>query len=167
MGGFDLKLRHYNLKLQENQLHLEIAQKTKLLGVHLTDDLKWNETTMELVKKANSRMILLRKVVSFGASFDDMKKIYIFYIRSIFEQSCVVWHSSLTEESSQDLEKIQKSAVRMIIGEHYTNYKDGLAKIDLEELSERRESIFLKLAKKCLKNDSKILDGIAGKIRPY
>ena len=99
-------------KLSINNQNLEIVQKTKLLGVQLTDDLKWNENTLELVKKANSRMILLRKVASFGASIDDMKNIYILYIRSILEQSCVVWHSSLTEENSQDLERIQKSAVR-------------------------------------------------------
>ena len=57
-------LRHYNLKLQETHLNLEIAQKTKLLGVKMTDDLKLSENTNELVKRAYSRMELLRKVLN-------------------------------------------------------------------------------------------------------
>ena len=32
----------------------------KLLGVTITDDLKWKENTANIVKKANSRMQLLR-----------------------------------------------------------------------------------------------------------
>ena len=83
-----------------NNANLEIVQKTKLLGVILTDDLKWSENTRELVKKAYSRMELLRKVASFKPPIDDLKNIYMLYIRSILEQSCVVWHNSLTEENS-------------------------------------------------------------------
>ena len=98
-------------------------------------------------------MELLRKVASFGTSIDELKNIYILYIRSILEQSCVVWHSSLTEENSQDLERIQKSAVKIILGSKYTEYESALDKIDLETLSERREKLCLKFAKKCLKND--------------
>ena len=143
----------FTAKLSLNNQNLEVVQKTKVMGVQLTDDLKWHENTLELVKKANSRMILLRKVASFGASIDDMKNIYILYIRSILEQSCVVWHSSLTKENSQHLERVQKSAVRTILGNKYINYEDGLFKVDLEELWERRENLCLKFAKRCLKND--------------
>jgi hypothetical protein len=43
-------------------------------------------------------MELLRKVASFGTNMEEKRNIYILLIRSILEQSCVVWHSSLTEE---------------------------------------------------------------------
>ena len=52
-----------------------------------------------VVKKANARMELLRKVASFGTPQDDLKTIYILFIRSILEQSATVWHSSLTEDN--------------------------------------------------------------------
>ena len=64
-------------------------------------------------------MELLRKVADFTKSIEDKKKMYILYIRSIREQSCVVWHSSLTEENALDLETIQKAAIKLILGEKY------------------------------------------------
>ena len=122
------------------------------MGVIITDDLKWNENTEYIVKKANSRMELLRKVAFFTSSIDDKKAIYIQYIRSILEQSCVVWHSSLTQENRDDLERIQKSAIRIIIGKHYLNYKDGLKKVGIDSLEDRRITLCSKFAKNCLKN---------------
>ena len=75
----------FTSKLLLNEESLEVVQKTKLLGVHITDDLKWSENTNELVKKSYARMELLRKVSSFGASIYELKNIYILYIRSILE----------------------------------------------------------------------------------
>ena len=98
-------------------------------------------------------MELLRKISSFGASWDELKHIYALYIRSLLEQSCTVWHSGLTEESSQDLERIQKTALKIIMQEEYISYENALHKIDLENLVDRRESLCLQFAKKCLKND--------------
>ena len=68
-----------------------------------------------LVKKANARMELLRKVASFNPSIADKRTIYILYVRSILEQSCVVWNSSLTAENTSDLERIEKAAVQIMM----------------------------------------------------
>ena len=75
---------------------IEIIKNTKLLGTIISDDLSWNLNTEYLVKKANARMQLLRKVASFSPPLEDLKTIYKLYVRSILEQSAVVWHSSLT-----------------------------------------------------------------------
>ena len=48
-------------------------------------------------------------VASFGT-------VYILYIRSLLEQSATVWHTSLKEENTSELEGIQKSAVKVILG---------------------------------------------------
>ena len=48
-------------RLKLNDVTLPIINKTKLLGTIITDDLKWNANTDELVKKGNQRMLLLRK----------------------------------------------------------------------------------------------------------
>ena len=143
----------FTTKLSLNNANLEIVKKTKLLGVILTDDLKWDENTNELVRKANSRMELLRKVARFTSSIQDLRNIYILYVRSILEQSCVVWHSSLTEENKKDLERVQKSAVKIMLGKKYQDYESALMLVDLENLNERRENLCLKFAKKCLQNE--------------
>ena len=72
---------------------LETVQETKLLGTVVSNDLKWNKNTQFIVKKANSRMELLRRISTFEASWSDLKNIYILYIRSLLEQSCTVWNS--------------------------------------------------------------------------
>ena len=81
-----------------------------------------------------------------------MTSLWILFCRSVLEQSCVVWHSSLTAEDSNSLERIQKSAVKIILGNQYKNYEEALEKINLEPLNERRNVLCLKFAKKCLKN---------------
>ena len=102
-------------RLQLKDENVEVINITKLLGTFLSDDLKWDLNTQNLVKKANARMALLRKVASFGAPLEDLKTIYVLFIRSILEQSATVWHSSLSEENIKDLERVYKSAVRMIL----------------------------------------------------
>ena len=67
-----------------------IIDSTKLLGTILTNDLKWDLNVDNIVKKANARIELLRKVVVYGASKADLSIIYILYIRSLLEQSATV-----------------------------------------------------------------------------
>ena len=85
-------------------------KETKLLGTFLTDDLKWNKNTAEIVKKGWRRMQLLNRAAGFTSNKQDLKKIYLVYIRSILEQSAVVWHSSLTAKNRRDLERVKKSS---------------------------------------------------------
>ena len=81
-----------------NDKAVEIFKETKLLGTFITDDLKWDKNTSKLVKKGFQRMQLLNKAAKFTSKIQDLKKIYMTYIRSILEQSAVVWHSSLTKK---------------------------------------------------------------------
>ena len=110
-------------------------------------------------------MELLRKVAEFTKSIDDKKEIYILYIRSILEQSCVVWHSSLTEENALDLERVQKAAIRLILGERYETYEDGLLRANLESLKERREKLCKNFANKCVKSENPRVNNIFSKRR--
>ena len=87
---------------------LPIVNKTKILGTVLTDQLKWDENTKNIVQRANMRMQMVRKASKFTQSTEDLKQIYMSYIRSVLEQSAVIWNSSLTQENVCDLERIQK-----------------------------------------------------------
>ena len=57
------------------------------------------------MKKANKRMRLLTTVASFSPQTADLKAIYKTYIRSVLEQSAVVWHSGLTIKKQTILRK--------------------------------------------------------------
>ena len=71
-------------------------------------------------------------------------------IRSKLDQSAVVWHSSLSQKNRNDLERVQKSAVRIIIGRKYESYSDTLRSLKMDTLLERREKLCLRFAKKSL-----------------
>ena len=132
---------------------LEVISETKLLGVMVNDKLTWDSNTSYLVKRANARMRLLHKLVDFGVPQEDLVCIYILYVRSILEQSCQVWHSSLTLENFQDLERVQKNALRIILKENYVSYSNALDIAGIPTLFERRALLCLKFAKSCLKNE--------------
>ena len=98
-------------------------------------------------------MTLLHKIAEFSAPIEDMVSIYVSYIRSILEQSCTVWHSNLTIEDSEDLERVQKSAMRIILKDEYNSYEQALESLMLAKLSEQRDKLCLKFAKNCAEND--------------
>merc|ERR1711867_71515 len=109
-----------------------MVKETCLLGTFITDQLSWDRNTEELVKKGYRRMQLLNAVAAFTKNRMDLKNIYLTFIRSIVEQSAVVWHSSLTMKNRKDIERIQKIAVRIIMGQKYTNYNDSLNELNLQ-----------------------------------
>ena len=95
-------------------------------------------------------MSFLHKSSKFTTNKQDLKKIYVLQVRSKLEQSAVVWHSSLSQKCRNKLERVQKSALRIIMGPKYLNYSDALTKLNLQTLNERRQLLCSKFAKKCL-----------------
>ena len=138
-------------RTQIENVPLEVIKETKLLGVMINDQLNWDKNTSYLVARANARMRLLHKLVDFGVPQEDLVNIYILYIRSILEQSCQVWHSSLTLDNFQDLERVQKNALRIILKDEYLSYSNALTITGLSTLFVRRAELCLKFAKSCVK----------------
>ena len=94
----------------------------------------------------------LSKLYSFNIPTQDLITIYKLYIRSLIEQNVAVWSNSITQEESEDLERVQKIAMKIILKEKYTNYEESLKITGLENLKSRRKSLCLTFAKKCLNN---------------
>ena len=101
----------FKTRLMINNSLIDQVNSTRLLGVIIQDDLGWRLNTESLVKRANSRMIILRKLVEFNLKQDDLITIYILFIRSVLEQSSVVWASSLSVDQLASLERCQKIAL--------------------------------------------------------
>ena len=110
------KNHQFTTRLQFKNKNDEFVKKTKLIGTIITDNLKWHENTKYIVQKSWGKMQLLRKVSSFAASVRENIYIYKKFIRTHAEQSCTVWSSGLTKGNEKDIERIQKSAVRLILG---------------------------------------------------
>jgi hypothetical protein len=103
--------------------------------------MKWDSNTSHIVRRANARMILLRKLSEFGAQKADLKTIYNSYIRSVLEQSAVVWHTSLTEANKQDIERVQKTTTKMMVANKYITYNKSLEDLSLDSLYVRRDKL--------------------------
>ena len=142
----------FNAQLELNGQEIETVNQTKLLGTIFSSDLKWDLNTAEIVRKANMRMELLRRVAAFNPPIEDLKIVYFSFIRSLLEQSAVVWHSSLTEENCKDLERVQRSAMKIILGERFISYKKSLDILGIQTLKDRRKELCLRFAKKSLRN---------------
>ena len=137
-----------NVKIRDNEI--ETISDTKLLGTMITSDLSWNRNTRNLITESNKRMQFLHRAKKFTNNVSDLKKIYMLQVRSKLDQSAVVWHSSITKKNRGDLERIQKSALKVILGDKYENYEDALKMIGIDSLERRREKLSLKFAKQCL-----------------
>ena len=148
------KKSHFTSDLKLKGERLQVVEEAKLLGTIITNDLKWNKNTQKLVKDANSKIRMLHIASKFMNNKEDLLHIYKTFIRSRLEFSCTVWHSSLSKNNVTDIERVQKSAVRLILKDKYNDYKTALKLLNLESLFERRERLCLRFAKKCLRMDN-------------
>ena len=142
----------FSSRLTIDEKKLDQVNEVKLLGVWLSDDLSWARNTSELCKKAYSRISMISKLKYVGVPIDDLFNVYVLFIRSVLEYCCVVWHSRLTQEQSASLERVQKTCMKVILGEMYISYESALEMSGLETLEARRTQRCLKFAKKCLRN---------------
>ena len=141
----------FSTDIQLGDETIETVSEAKLLGTTITDNLSWNKNTSILVRQGNVRMQFLHKASKFTNNIRDLKQIYISQIRSKLEQSAVVWHSSLTQKNENDLERVQKAALKVILKDRYQSYSDALRTLEIKSLKDRREDLCLKFAKSCLK----------------
>ena len=137
----------------ENKL-LQQGKETRLLGVILRNDLSFKSNTEQITRNAYKRMVILHKLGKFSLPIRDLVNIYILYIRSLLEQSAVVWNSSITKGEQLDIERVQKCALRIILKDKYLSYESSLKLCGLETLKARRNKLSLSFALKCVKNEA-------------
>ena len=92
-----------------------------------------------ITAKVNKRMLLLKKILSFGATIEEMVHLWKLYCRSKIEQSAEVWSSSLFQENIEDLERTQKAFAKLILKNKYNDddengYENALFILNLERL---------------------------------
>ncbi len=97
-----------------NGQHLEIVKSAKILGMTFSDDLKWNKHIGIVVLKASKRLYLLKQLRRAGVEEKHLIGFYNACIRSILEYVCEVFHSNLPTYLSDDLERVQRRAMRLI-----------------------------------------------------
>ena len=83
-----------------------------------------------------------------SATMEDLKEIYVKQVRSVLEFAVPAWNSALTEVEKVDIERVQKTALHIMLGDEYQDYRSALRTVGLEPLGDRRHKLCLKFVKK-------------------
>ena len=114
----------------------------KLLGIMISDDLKWNVHAEYVIAKAAKRLYALRLLKRAGVMPEDMLKVYTYNIRSVLEYAAQVWRD-IPAYLSDAIESIQRRALRIIFPN--SSYQQALDQANLTSLADRRIFICKKL----------------------
>ena len=109
------------------------------MGVTFSSDAKWNDHIENIAKSVSKHLSLLRKL-KYKLSRQNLEKLYLTYIRPIFEYSCEVW-DNCGLVCSNKLEKLQLEAARIVTGlPTFTKIEELYKETRWETLSERRKN---------------------------
>ena len=99
---------------------------------------------------------MLRRMHKLPFSIHQMFDFYIKEIRSIVELAVPVWHPGLTGKQTNEIERIQKLAMRIILQDNYTNYQNACNIFMTQTLKLRREKLCLNFARKNIKSENSL-----------
>ena len=122
---------------------IKVVTRVKLLRLNISNDLKWNCHISEIVKKVVTQLYYPGQLKRTHVAEKDLATFHITCIRPITEYACPVFHNELPSYLSDDLERIQKRALRIIF--HQSSYVEALELCSLPSLYDRRESLTTKL----------------------
>ena len=132
---------------------LSLVENTTLLGVEIQSNLKWNLNTDYICTRAFSRIWILRRLKAHGATTSELVDVYVKQVRCVLELAVAVWSPGITAGQVTQIERVQKTACAVILGDSYLQYSNALTMLNLKSLKERRMDLCLKFAKNCVKSD--------------
>ena len=136
--------KDFNPSMDVSGKSIQVVEETKLLGLQITNDLKWTSNTRYLIKKAYKRLWIIKRLKILGANTEALLEIYLKQVRCILELAVPVWNGSISLEGN--------CALHIILGKNYLSYENALSVLCLESLEDRRASICLKFALKAEKH---------------
>ena len=132
--------------------NLEVVEQQKLLGIVVQSDLRWHANTHNMCVKGYSRLWMLRRLKLVGANTDELLDVYQKQVRSVMELAVAVWEPALTVAEDKQIERVQKAAYSIILGDNYNTYSTALKVLGAETLGTRRKKLTLNFAKKAYKH---------------
>ena len=95
---------------------------------------------------------MLRRLKGLGASKLELLDVYKKQVRSVLELAVPVWQPALTIQEKNQIERVQKCALYIILGEKYENYEQALDQMECNNLEKRRIKFCENFATKQNKN---------------
>ena len=137
---------------------MEVVTSVKLLGLTISNNLKWNVHIKNVIKKGASRLYLLRQLKRAKGDLEQLLCFYTTCIRPVSEYACQVVHNGLPEYLSDELEKIQRRVLRIIFPD--LGYQEALKECNITTLHQRRQSLTERLFNEIKDNSLPKLHGL-------
>ena len=131
-----------DLKITFNNVDLKNSSNEKILGVHMDQNFVWNNQFQHVSKKISSHLWLLSQIRTY---FNVQHRLLFYnaYIKSHIEYCCVVWGNSCNFNAYK-IEKLQRSACKLILGNDYTTLDAAHKQLRMLSFD---ETIFINKAK--------------------
>ena len=139
---------------------LETVQSHKVLGLIIINNLKWDEQFFSSVTNASKRLYALRVLSRGGVPPADLINVHHALIRSILEYCWQLWNYAIPRYLSDELEKMQKRAMRIIFPGH--SYDEALQLANCTRLSDRRSKMCIKTLQKIVKRAGPLAEHVTG-----
>ena len=137
-----------------NNQPVDIVKHVKLLGVTISDDLKWNSHVDVICTKASKRLYALRLLKRSALPDLVLVNVYSTCVRPILEYACEAWHSCLPTYLSDQIESVQRRALRIVYPS--INYTQAMQAAKIPILYERRSNLCERLFSKMLSPNHKL-----------
>ena len=131
-----------------NNQTVNIVTHAKLLGVTISNDLKWSLHVNAICKKASKRLYAIRLLKRNPRPDSVLVKVYRACVRPILEYACKSWHNNLSMFLNNQIEQIQKRALRIIYTLYilfiiypFFTYSQGMLTANLPSLYDRRSTL--------------------------
>ena len=95
---------------------------------------------------------MLKRLKAIGATSITLIDLFNKQIRSVLEYAVPAWGPGISDQDSEDIERVQKTALGIIFGNN-TSYNTILKKHKIDTLEKRRSDLIQKFASKTAKHD--------------
>ncbi len=137
-----------------DSIEIDKVDSAKLLGVHISANLKWDKHIESIYSKAAARLYFLCMLKHAAVKSEDLVGIYVTILLPILEYACQVWHPGITEGHATTLGSIQRRALKIIFPD--LSYETALEQTGLPTLEYRRIQMCKKLYTNMLDDSHKL-----------
>ena len=129
---------------------LDIVSEAKILGIVIQDNLKFTSHVKYMIGRASKKIWTLRRLKLLNLNTEILTDFYCKEVRSILEYGVTVWNSSLTNTMKDQIERVQRICINIILCNTSRNisYNVGCTLLNLEPLFLRREELCIRFIQK-------------------
>ena len=130
------------MNLKYNDIEIKMTTSNKILGVHVDENLSWNDHYQHVSKKVSSYLWLLSKIKTYLPQ-EHRLLYYNSYIKPQFDYCSVIWSNS-SNFNINKVNKLQRRACKLILLNDYNSLNESLEQLNILSFD---QGVFLNKAK--------------------